>query len=143
MKASPRSLRGSQGSWNQKEIKSSFYQERTKKNVVDSEATIVFCYGKASGGSELTLEYARQCKKPVLEIDLEKNGGHAEKINTWLGQRVAARLLADTEKDWTPPMKITLNVAGSRESEAPGIHEKVRKIMEEVLHVFQCAKAKV
>ncbi|MFZ2656634.1 MAG: putative molybdenum carrier protein [Victivallales bacterium] len=112
-----------------KEIKSSFYQERTKKNVVDSDATIVFCFGKASGGSELTVEYARQYKKPVLVIDLDKEEDHAEKISTWLEQRVAARLLADTEKDWTPPMKITLNVAGSRESEAPGIQENVRKIM--------------
>lgn len=112
-----------------KEIASSFYQERTKKNVLDSDATIVFCFGKASGGSNLTFEYAMQYKKPILVIDLEKNEIHSGKIRNWLEKRVAARLLADTEKDLTLPVKITLNVAGSRESEAPGIQEKVKEIV--------------
>lgn len=125
-----------------KESKSSFYQERTKKNVLDSDATVVFCYGKPSGGSKLTAEYAGKCRKPFLTVDLDAKDNHPEKIKKWLDKKVSGKLLSDTGKEWTGPMKITLNVAGSRESEAPGIQVEVKKVMKHVIHDSSDARMK-
>lgn len=44
------------------------YEIRTEANVKDSDGTLIFTYGKPSGGTGLALEYAVQYRKPNLTL---------------------------------------------------------------------------
>lgn len=91
------------------------YDERTRLNVLESDGTVLFTYGEPQGGSRLTAEVAVAAGKPLLRIDLaatEEDDG-AQNLRNWLRlHRIE-----------------TLNVAGSRESEAPGIADAVRRCL--------------
>ncbi|RLB88989.1 MAG: hypothetical protein DRH26_12480, partial [Deltaproteobacteria bacterium] len=41
-----------------KEMDTTYYSERTKKNIMDSDGTIIISRGKLTGGSRLTHTYA-------------------------------------------------------------------------------------
>ena len=102
------------------ETASSDYLHRNEANVTDSDATLIFSYGPLEGGSLRTAEFATKHNKPWLHIDLgalEKDG--AIKVVEWLKSKF--------------PKQCVLNVAGSRESKAPGIQDKVMAIMIDVL----------
>jgi hypothetical protein len=93
---------------------------RTRANVVDGDGTVLFTRGLPTGGSLLTLQCAQSLGKPVLHIDLEDRGeieAVAAAVRDWVGAHGIA----------------TLNVAGARESEAPGISVWVRRVLERVL----------
>ena len=90
--------------------------QRTAWNVRDADATLVFTQGRTLGGTALTLELARNQGRPHLLLDLE-NGTAVAEISAWLAQ-VRPR---------------TLNVAGPRESEAPGIAEAVQGLLQAAL----------
>ena len=79
------------------------YAVRTERNVLESDATLILCRGRPSGGTELTLRLAERHRKPHLVVDL-CNASPA-KVRRWLAQTRPA----------------TLNVAGPRESQALGI----------------------
>lgn len=99
-----------------RETRSSIYLERTEKNVLDSDATAVFTFGKPEGGSLSTIAFAKKHKKPYKHFDLLK------------GEEKTVSLL----KSWLDSLKeekIVLNIAGSRESNAPGIYTIVKKIL--------------
>ena len=83
------------------------YPERTAWNVRDSDATVVLTVGKPRGGTALTIGLARKAGKPVMVVDLRTGVPGAAEVRGWL-ERGEVR---------------TLNVAGPRESEAPGIHD--------------------
>ena len=96
------------------------YPPRTEKNVVDSDGTVIFTYGKPDGGSLLTIAFAKQHGKPCLKVDLNRPHESAvAKVVRW-----AKRHLPDDA---------VLNVAGSRRSKAPGIHRAVKQVIMEVL----------
>jgi len=109
-----------------KETLSPEYIVRTESNVQNSDATIIFTIGEISGGSLKTLEFAEIHNKPVLHIDI----GEYPRQETvhW----ILRWFQGDVTKP-TPPKNCVLNVAGSRESKAPGIQEKVKEIMVDVL----------
>jgi hypothetical protein len=98
-----------------RETTSAEYAERTKANVRDSDGTVVFTRGAAAGGSAFTLRAARRIGKPVLHVDLAKLDveAAAERVRGWCAERSIA----------------VLNVAGSRESKAPGIGDEVRRVL--------------
>ena len=98
-----------------RETTSTGYAERTRANVRHSDATVVFTRGAATGGSALTLAAARKIRKPVLHVDLAKLGveAAADRVRRWCVERSIA----------------VLNVAGSRESKAPGISDEVRQVL--------------
>ncbi|OGR95820.1 MAG: hypothetical protein A2902_01910 [Elusimicrobia bacterium RIFCSPLOWO2_01_FULL_64_13] len=99
-----------------KETRDSGYEERTEKNVADSDGTIVFYCGKLKGGSLLTWALARRRGKPVLGIDLDKWEPDPARTREWIREsRVSI-----------------LNVAGSRASQAPGIYADVKKYLREL-----------
>ena len=104
------------------ETGSADYIKRTEKNVVDSDGTVVFTYGRPTGGSKVTVKYAGKHKKPCLCIDLDVGSAEqmVEKLNQWIKQNQIE----------------ALNVAGSRGSKSPGIYEKVYGIMKKVLEVM-------
>ena len=100
------------------ETPSSDYLARTEANVTDSDATLIFSYGPLEGGSLRTMEFSQKHKKPWLYVDLERDGA-IKAIMEWLKAKF--------------PKQCVLNVAGSRESKAPGIQDKVQAIMVDVL----------
>ncbi len=91
------------------------YPERTEKNVVDSDATVLITRGKPSGGTGYTGELARKKGRPLLVIDLDRETPEA----------AAAALV-----DWIAAHSVAvLNVAGPRASGCPGIADDVRRIL--------------
>ncbi len=84
------------------------YADRTERNVRDADATLILSAGPPAGGTAYTLEVAKRLGRPVLVIDLIPSGPlPADRVRSWLASFSR------------PPM---LNVAGPRESQAPGIH---------------------
>lgn len=94
------------------------YLDRTERNVVGSGATVIFCRGKLSRGSRRTLKFAAEHQRPVLEVILPAQGEPDF-------EAVATRV-----RDFVREHQVRkLNVAGSRESTAPGIHGEVSRIL--------------
>ncbi|MGW8257752.1 MAG: putative molybdenum carrier protein [Thermoguttaceae bacterium] len=91
------------------ETDSADYALRTERNVVDSDATLIICRGALSGGTLLTQRFADGHRRPCLVVDLERPLRPAE-VRQWI------------EKHGVE----TLNVAGPRESQSPGIGESAR-----------------
>ena len=52
-----------------KELRGGGYPERTLKNVVDSDGTVIFYFEATSGGTQLTRKYCVSESKPHLLID--------------------------------------------------------------------------
>jgi predicted Rossmann fold nucleotide-binding protein DprA/Smf involved in DNA uptake len=94
------------------ETKTQNYAKRTKLNVRDSDATLIFSHGELTGGSLLTLELAERFKKPFLHIDLEdaEIDESIERAKEWLAS-INCRVL---------------NVAGSRASKDEGIYPRTK-----------------
>ena len=108
------------------ETKSASYVPRTEANVVDSDATLIFTFGKLAGGSLRTMEFAKKHKKPVLHIAIDEYSKNdtVHFIRRWFE--------GDITKP-TPPSNCVMNIAGQRESKAPGIQDMVKAIMADVL----------
>ena len=54
-----------------KELPKAGYLQRTKRNVIDSDGTVIIFYGNPAGGTLLTLESCIKDGKPFLLIDAE------------------------------------------------------------------------
>lgn len=88
------------------------YPERTRKNVQDSDASLVLTRGPLTPGSRLTISIARRIKRPSLHLDLLQESATA------------------TLQDWLALVRPTvLNVAGSRESGSLGIQVEAREFL--------------
>jgi len=97
------------------ELSSISYRARTEKNVRDAEGTLILYRGKLRGGTALTARLAKASGKPCLKINLGKTGPNlaAERIRAWLAEVKPG----------------VLNVAGPRESAAPGIGRQAEEIL--------------
>jgi hypothetical protein len=84
------------------------YSTRTRLNVYDSDATLVIVRGQLTPGSALTVQSCRKLERPLF----------VARIPSMASVRDVARSVA-LWLDRVQPE--TLNVAGSRESTAPGI----------------------
>lgn len=91
---------------------SSDYRVRTALNVARSNATVVFTFGPPTSGSRLTIKEAEQLGKPVLHVDLDEPDP-VTRVQNFL-------------VEYQPR---TLNIAGSRESGAPGIFEATLRVL--------------
>lgn len=91
---------------------------RTRWNVRDADATVIFSHGPLSGGSALTLRLAIKLAKPVLHLDLKQDEESVarDRLRQWLSQHRPA----------------VLNVAGPRLSQDQAIYEPVKRILTEV-----------
>lgn len=99
------------------------YLKRTKKNVLDSDGTVIFSHGDLTGGSKRTADFATELCKPFLHVDLNKTlpSQSAEVIAAWIkGHDITV-----------------LNVAGSRASKDPQIYDRVRIVMEIALELVK------
>ena len=133
------------------EMASPEYLPRTKANVFDSDATVIFTYGPPTGGSLKTITYAHHLERPYHHVDLlhitPKNA--VNEIMLWLAGDEEFNDY-DEYVACPPPLECILNVAGSRESHAPGIQEAVFRLIVEVLmdvnitsnHFMQLRKVK-
>ncbi len=102
-----------------RETDSADYDERTEKNVLDSDATLIVAREKElSGGTAFTKTCAEQHGRPALVV-CERDGV----------SRGAAALSKFLKRNKVH----TLNVAGPRESQAPGIGKFVRELLEAAL----------
>ena len=86
----------------------------------DSDGTLILSWGSPVGGTALTIKLAKKLKKPYLLIDLSQ-GGDSRKVLDWLKDNHIQ----------------ILNVAGPREGEAPGIHDRAVAFFREVLRMAQ------
>ena len=103
---------------NMVETPSSDPARRTRHNVRAADATLVLTRGAPDGGTLLTLRTAERLGKPLLHVDLDRSDGAeaCARIRAWLAAMPAG----------------SLNVAGPRESKAPGIYESARSLLEAV-----------
>lgn len=98
------------------ELDSSDYTARTEKNVVQSDATLILCRGSISGGTLLTYRLADKYDRPCKVVDLNEPLDVFD-IRNWLAEHQVG----------------TLNVAGPRESQNPGIERQTRESLVELL----------
>lgn len=100
-----------------RETPASGYLTRTEWNVRDSDATLIFTLSdKLDGGSKRTADFADKLGRPWLHV---RPGVHPKFVARFLNQRAVA----------------TLNVAGKRESSAPGIGKLVFDVLGAALRV--------
>ncbi len=93
------------------ELNTEDYDVRTKKNIEDADATLIFTEGTPTGGTALTAYLASEHEKSCLVVDFNEHSNSA-----------AGKLI----KVWLQQIRPTiLNVAGPRESKTSGIYAKV------------------
>lgn len=54
------------------EMPTTGYHSRTKRNIIDSDGTVIFTHGPLTGGSSLTRKLAQEQGRPWLHINLNQ-----------------------------------------------------------------------
>lgn len=100
------------------ELPAGGYRQRTRRNVEDSDGTLVVNVGELEGGTRATRDFAGRLGKPCLVVQLDEGVTvtAVEAVVAWLRQAGVRRL----------------NVAGPRESKRPGIGKLTRELLEGV-----------
>lgn len=99
-----------------RETPSSDAEQRTEWNVRDSDATLILASDTRSPGTQLTIETARRLGRPLYTF----HAGSPEDVGMF--------------RRWLQVYRVrTLNVAGPREGEAPGIYAEARRILTALL----------
>lgn len=98
------------------ETESAGYRQRTKLNVRDSDATLIFNTGALDGGTLQTVRFARTLGKPHLVVQLDELTPEAAalQVRAWL----------------TAGQFSALNVAGPREEKRPCISACVAALLD-------------
>ena len=106
------------------ETETADYEDRTRLNVRDSDATLIITQGldkdPLAGGALLTAEEALKLGRPHRVAGLDQ-APDAQAVARWIGE-TGARVL---------------NVAGPRESEAPGITDAAQAFLTAVLALIR------
>lgn len=100
--------------------------ERTEWNVRDSDAGLILvdAAGVAvSGGTALAERFSAQYAKPLLVFDVGAADA-VERVTAWLGKLLATH---------GPDTPFRLAIGGPRESEAPGIYLKAKRVLREIV----------
>lgn len=97
------------------ELNSARYRDRTEKNILHADGTLIFSFGPLSGGSALTESLAIRHDRPFLHIDFE------------LVDSTQASALVETWLQTLQPE--TVNIAGPRASSEPRIYEAVYTLL--------------
>lgn len=100
------------------ETESAGYRQRTKRNVQDSDGTLIVNRGELTGGTLLTQQLARKLGKPCHVVDAEDGTSDdaAMAVLQWLADHHIR----------------TLNIAGPRESKQAGIYAETIRILDSV-----------
>lgn len=101
------------------EMPTTGYPERTRRNVIESDGTVIITYGKLIGGSGLTRKYAIEHGRPWLHLDMARLDDReaADRLRAWLLEHAIR----------------TLNVAGPRASDNPHIYDVTLRVLELIL----------
>jgi hypothetical protein len=97
------------------------YEQRTRRNVLESDGTVVIYFGCLEGGTEHTVQQCMLLRKPYILIDADE-----------ISQSRAADLIASFVTTYSVG---TLNVAGPRQSKAPGAHAYAHEVISLLLRV--------
>ena len=92
------------------------YPQRTEWNVRDSDGTLVLTLGPPDRGTALTVELAARHRRPYLVVDLGA-APDVEEVRSWARDNRVG----------------TLNVAGPRESSAPGVYARAAEFLRRLL----------
>lgn len=92
------------------------YAERTRLNVENSDGTLIIYCDKMDEGSLLTMNLIETKKKPYFSIDISLNVDPVI-VRNWLFDNAI----------------LTVNVAGPRESNCPGIYQQSKEILSKIL----------
>ena len=94
------------------------YRQRTRRNVEDSDGTLIVNMGELDGGTLATRIFAEKAGKPyyVAQVDDEATDEMAASVLAWLRAHHIK----------------TLNVAGPRESKRPGIYQQTTALLQAV-----------
>lgn len=105
-----------------RETPSRRYSQRTEWNVRDSDATVAFTLAPGvAGGTSLTLAFTRRHDKPALHLSRDALADmHDDPIPA-----AASLLLAFVRENEV----CSLNIAGPRASQAPGVTDFVRRVL--------------
>lgn len=95
------------------------YAERTAWNVRDADATLILTRGMPTGGTATTIDVARDLGKPLRIVDLSESD-EVKPAVAWLRARGVT----------------VLNVAGPRESTAPGVYDDAKQFMARLLRAL-------
>jgi len=93
------------------------YIERTRLNVIEADATVIFSFSNKERGSTLTKKFCQEERKPFIWI------GEADMIE-------ATKSLIKFLREHNPKI---LNIAGNRESLYPGIERFVTDCIDDVI----------
>lgn len=97
------------------ELPSSDYADRTKRNVIDSDGTLIFYRDRLQGGTALTNRLAKEQGKPLLRVRLDQPV-ELERIIRWLHDEQVA----------------VLNIAGPRGSSHPDLHQTTLELVKKL-----------
>ena len=107
------------GKYPLKELPGAGYGQRTEKNVIDSDGTVIIYFGQLFGGTEQTLLFCIREERPYLLIDAEECSIERaiEKIKAFIAKYQIQ----------------VLNVAGPRAGDEPRAYEYAKQVMLGVL----------
>ena len=96
------------------------YRQRTKRNVVDSDGTVIIFFASPAGGTQQTLEFCVKESKPYVLINAEELSvvQASEKIRQFIDKNNIS----------------TLNVAGPRASEKAEAYGYAKMVILTVIH---------
>ena len=102
-----------------RETNSTGYRQRTKLNVRDSDATLIFNMGPLDGGTLQTVRINQTLRKPHLVVQLDE---------------LALEVAVQNVRAWLAEGRFrTLNVAGPREEKRPGVYACVLRLLDACL----------
>lgn len=125
------------------EVEVDDYNERTRRNVRDANATLIITAGgQREKGTSLTIKHAEESGKPYFHIELPQwnnlvaNPGRRSSFSFIQGLSQEDRALIDQAKSWLSLGSYNvLNVAGNRESTSPGIQKFTIRILEYIFEM--------
>ena len=101
------------------EFDSAVYADRTRQNVIDSDATLIVRFGQLEGGTAFTQRCCQRENKPCLEVDASQDQ------QTVLVPGILAFIRQHQVQ--------VLNVAGPRASKIPSAQETTKQLLTRVL----------
>ena len=98
------------------ETSTSDYKQRTEKNIIDSNVSLIIHAGRMDKGTKLTIELCKEYHKPVFLINTKVKHLKTDII----------RWIEENNID-------VLNIAGPRESNSPGIYNETLNVLNSLL----------
>jgi len=103
--------------YNLAETRTVDYAERTEKNVDAADGTLILHRGGLSSGTQFTADLCHDKEKPLFLIDLDDPTDRTAAFRAWVKKNHIK----------------TLNIAGPRESQRPGISAQAAFLLRQLL----------